>query len=68
MENMNKKFSELLEKKKFNTSTDPKKLNDEQLMDFIAFLDNIKPDSSNKAQHEKTLKDAMAQMKKRGFI
>jgi len=65
------KFSDLLEKKsKFTHSTNPKKLSDDDLMDFIDWLENDKMDHNpdNKDQHKKALKDSMAQMKKRGFI
>jgi len=54
------KFSSLLEKEKFSFDTDPKKLNDDDLMDFIAWLDK-NPD-------KKIMKVSMDQMKKRGFI
>ena len=54
------KFSTLLEKKKFSTETNPVKLSDDDLMDFISWLEE-NPD-------KKLMKDSMAQMKKRGFI
>ena len=59
--------SKILEKIKFNTSTDVKKLNDEDLMDYISFLDNVPPSSSNRDAHATALKNAEAELKKRGF-
>jgi len=64
-------YNELLEKKKnnFSTSTNPKKLKDDDLMDWIAWLENMKdPNPDNEIQRKKAIKDGMKEMKKRGFI
>lgn len=63
------KFKIFLEKKpNFSTSTNPKKLNDDDLMDFIGYLENMKePNPDNKDQFDKVMKIAKAEMKKRGF-
>jgi len=59
--------SKILEKVRFNTSTDVKKLDDDDLMDFVTFLDQVKPASSNKDAHAEAVKRAEAEMKSRGF-
>ena len=61
-------FKELMEKKSFNNTSNPKKMNDDELMDFIGWLENQKdPNPDDKDQYKKALKDAKACMKKRGF-
>jgi len=62
-------YKELLEKKvSFSTSTNVKKLDDDTLMDFIDWLENLKePNPDNKDQYKKAMKDAKAEIKKRGF-
>ncbi len=55
-------------KKKFTTSTNPKKLSDDDLIDFYSWLDNMpEPNPDNKDQHKKVMKDCEKEMKKRGY-
>ena len=64
------KFDKLLEKKvKFSTTMNPKKMKDDELMDWISWLENSKePNPDNEDQRQKAIKDGMKEMKKRGFI
>ncbi len=61
-------WATVTEKQKFNTSTNSKKLSDDDLMDFIDWLENLQePNPDNKDQFNKAMKDAKKELKKRGF-
>lgn len=64
-------YKDLLEKKKvkFKTSDNPKKMKDDQLMDWISWLENMKdPNPDNEDARKGAIKDGMKEMKKRGFV
>jgi len=58
----------IIEKKKFSVAMNPKKMDDDTLMDWISWLENVKePNSDNEDQRKKSIKDGQKEMKKRGF-
>ena len=65
MSTYKERFSELLEKKKFTVNMNPKKMSDDDLMDWISWMENIKKPST---EDKNAIKVGMDQMKKRGFI
>ncbi len=62
-------YEQLLEKKKkFSTTMNPKKMSDDDLMDWIGWLENMKDSNpDNEKQRKKSISDGMKEMKKRGF-
>jgi hypothetical protein len=56
------------EKQKFNTTTNPKKLSDDDLMDFMGWMENMHdPNPDNKDQMKSAMKAGQKEMKRRGF-
>jgi len=62
-------FKSIIEKSKYTTTTNPKKLSDDDLMDFYYWLENMKdPNPDNEDQRKKALAACKKEMKKRRFM
>jgi len=59
----------ITEKSKYTITTNPKKLSDDDLMDFYDWLENMKdPNPDNEDQRKKALAACKKEMKKRRFM